>query len=176
MVSTIIWDFDGGGGLADGGRHEVGTLLFCCVLLGDSRNPEIRSSRNACDSVSSTDLITMIFPFTFTSLLTYPFSSQLAEEDEIPDTEPIHASWLRVAAESASAPPSTNHPPRRRLPRPPRRVFDDSIPSEPLQRKRGWEPPSTTTLAATTTTRNVVVGKIDVYGGLRNQGGNADQS
>lgn len=113
----------------------------------------------------------MIFPFTFTSLLAYPFSSQLEEEeDEVPDTEPIHASWLRVAAESASAPPSSSHTPRRRLPRPPRRVFDESIPSEPLQRKRGWEPPSATTLAATTTTRNVVVGKIDTYGGLRNPG------
>lgn len=108
-------------------------------------------------------LLTMVFPFTFTSILTYPFSSA-AEPEPPANHEPIQSHWLNIA-ESASGPSSSANPPKRRLPKPPRRVIADDAPeSAPLQRKRGWEPPAASSTAGATTTNRVVTGRFDLYG------------
>lgn len=104
----------------------------------------------------------MVFPFTFTSMLPYPFYSAQEVEQPAAAPSPIQSHWLRVPPETASTSSAFVSPSKRRLPRPPRRVFeDDGVQPVPLQRKRGWEPAAPTVVVEPATTSRPVVGRFD---------------
>lgn len=112
-------------------------------------------------SPSATLATMMIFPFTFTSMLPYPFYSA-PEPKRLPAPSSIQSHWLRIPAENASKSSAFASPVKRRLPRPPRRVFeDDGVQPAPLQRKRGWEPAAPTAVVEPAATRRAVVGRFD---------------
>lgn len=92
----------------------------------------------------------MVFPFTFTSILPYPFSPP-EEPPTRPEPEQRQSHWLRIAADNAS----NTTPSRARLSRPPLRVIPEETESPALLlRKRGWEPAvSPTAVVATTSNR-----------------------
>ncbi|KAF8315318.1 hypothetical protein DL93DRAFT_2166697 [Clavulina sp. PMI_390] len=105
----------------------------------------------------------MVFPFTFTSMLPYPFSSAAPVE---PQPEEVQSPWLLLnmpeQPEYALAAGSTQaSPTKRRLPKAPQRVFDhDDREPVPLQRKRGWEPAAPSTVVEPATTSRSVAGRV----------------
>lgn len=137
--------------------HEGQDDVVCCL-----RSQCLRLSPTQLPTTKHPPSLKMVFPFTFTSLIPFPFSGVTSSPPQQLPTRVNLAATPCSDTEQSEAGSSTSS--RRRLPpRPPRRIFpddDDDFPIPSTSRKRGWQP-SVGPQPIPTTSNRPVAGDFD---------------